>query len=195
MKQLSRKYHDTFFASSYYHIYNRANGRDLLFKSEDNYHFFLKRIQKYILPYCDILSYCLLPNHFHFFIKIDEVEAEDVNTFIEKQFKNLFSSYALAFNKMNQRKGNLFQKGFKRISVANEKYFTFLIYYIHHNPIHHKLVTDLKNWKFSSYKAIISDQETSINKDIVLKWFGGKSQFIDFHNQYRDSIKINRYLF
>ncbi len=195
MKSDYRKYHDPFYPNSFYHIYNRANGKDRLFISEENYYFFLTKIQKYILPYCHIISYCLIPNHFHLFIKIKEIESENVNTFIETKFKNLFSSYALAFNKMYQRKGNLFQKGFKRIIVENETYFTLLIYYIHHNPIRHKLVSDFKSWKFSSYQAILSDRETHISKDIVLEWFGGKNAFIDFHNQYREFKEIEPFLF
>ena len=195
MQPETRKYHDPFYPDSFYHIYNRANGSDRLFISEDNYYYFLKKIQKYILPYCDIISYCLIPNHFHLFVKIKEIETEGINIFIEKQFKALFSSYALAFNKMYHRRGNLFQKGFKRIIVEDEKYFTLLIYYIHHNPIHHNLVTDFKSWKFSSYPAIISGKETHIRKDLVLKWFGDKNAFIDFHNKYRSYREIEPFIF
>ena len=195
MKSTTRKYHDPFYKGSFYHIYNRANGIEQLFISEDNYYFFLTKIQKYLLPYCNIISYCLIPNHFHLFVQIKDTETEDLNAFIETQFKKLFSSYALAFNKLYMRKGNLFQKGFKRIIVEDEKYFTLLIYYIHHNPIHHNLVTDFKDWKFSSYQAIISQKETHVSKDIVLEWFGGKKQFIDFHNQYRNYKEIEPFLF
>ena len=56
--------------NTYYHIYNRANGNDLLFKNEENYRFFLKKVALYIQPIADIYCWCLMPNHFHFLIKI-----------------------------------------------------------------------------------------------------------------------------
>jgi len=52
---------------NYYHIYNHANGDIQLFRNEENYRYFLSRYEKYVHPLVDTLSYCLLPNHFHFF--------------------------------------------------------------------------------------------------------------------------------
>ena len=54
----------------FYHIYNHANGNDKLFREEKNYHFFMQKIEKYIVPCCDIHSYCLIPNHFHFAVRV-----------------------------------------------------------------------------------------------------------------------------
>jgi REP element-mobilizing transposase RayT len=53
-----------------YHIYNHAVGSDNLFRSDDNYNFFLKQFSKYILPFTDVFAYCLMPNHFHFALRI-----------------------------------------------------------------------------------------------------------------------------
>lgn len=46
-----------------YHVYNRSN--ESLFHNRENYLFFLRKIRKHILPFADILAYCLMPNHFH----------------------------------------------------------------------------------------------------------------------------------
>ena len=53
-----------------YHIYNRSN--ELLFYNRDNYLFFLRKIRNHILPYSDILAYCLMPNHFHIILKVNK---------------------------------------------------------------------------------------------------------------------------
>ncbi len=54
----------------YYHIYNRANGFEKLFLSDENYRYFLRQYVKYIEPVAITYAWCLLPNHFHFLIKI-----------------------------------------------------------------------------------------------------------------------------
>ncbi len=53
-----------------YHIYNHANGAENPFREAENYRYFLKQWEKHIQPIADTLVYCLMPNHFHFLIKI-----------------------------------------------------------------------------------------------------------------------------
>ena len=60
-------------AGATYHIYNRSN--EMLFYSRENYIYFLKKIRNNILPFADVLAYCLMPNHFHI---IATVKAEGV---------------------------------------------------------------------------------------------------------------------
>jgi len=50
---------------TYYHIYNRANGSENLFRKSENYRYFLQQWEKYITPVAATLAYCLMPNHFH----------------------------------------------------------------------------------------------------------------------------------
>ena len=53
-----------------YHIYNHANGNENLFRSEENYRYFLKKYAEYIYPIAETFAYCLMPNHFHFMVRI-----------------------------------------------------------------------------------------------------------------------------
>lgn len=57
-----------------YHIYNQGNNRRKIFFNRENYLFFLKKMRTYILPYGDILAWCLMPNHFHFMVYVKEIE-------------------------------------------------------------------------------------------------------------------------
>ena len=59
-----------------YHIYNQGNNRQNIFFERDNYLFFLKKLKKYILPYGDILAWCLMPNHFHLMVLVNEMEVD-----------------------------------------------------------------------------------------------------------------------
>jgi len=56
----------------YYHIYNRGNNSEKLFKELDNFYYFLLLYEKYITPIADTLAYCLMINHFHLVIKIKD---------------------------------------------------------------------------------------------------------------------------
>ena len=54
----------------YYHIYHRGNNREIIFREERNYRYFLKRYAKYIEPVAFTYAYCLLSNHFHLAIRV-----------------------------------------------------------------------------------------------------------------------------
>jgi putative transposase len=176
---------------TFYHIYNRANGNELLFSSRENYMYFLKRYTDFILPIADTFCYCLMPNHFHFLIKIKPektlMELSDFSKYkipeilLSKYFSNFFSSYALSYNKQQGRKGSLFIKKFKRKKISDEKYLHRVIHYIHYNPVEAALCTEPQQWQFSSYKAIISDKQTLIKKKEVIDWFGDLENFIYCH--------------
>ncbi len=56
-----------------YHIYNQGNNRQKTFFNQENYLFFLKKIRKYIIPYADILAWCLMPNHFHLMVLVNKI--------------------------------------------------------------------------------------------------------------------------
>jgi len=44
-----------------YHIFNQGNNRELIFFNREIYFFFLKKIETHILPFADVLAYCLMP--------------------------------------------------------------------------------------------------------------------------------------
>jgi REP element-mobilizing transposase RayT len=224
---LIKKYHDKFYDGEFYHLYNRGNNSEIIFKSERNYQFFLQRWQKYIADLLDVYAYCLLPTHFHFFVRVPEetdripwipklqkfrnpdnsetesipkpsrfgnTAALDINDILEYQFQLFFRSYALAFNKENDRTGSLFQKGFRRILVNNPRYFTAVIHYIHNNPIHHHYVDAYEKWLFSSYNAILSNKPTHIKREEILAWFGSLEEFVSFHRKNIKYDKIENWL-
>jgi putative transposase len=182
--------------NSYYHIYNHANGFDDLFKETENYRYFLQQWDKYISPLAETYAYCLMPNHIHFLIKIkDEEEVLNLGGFenlqglertskiVSKKFSNLFNSYTKAFNKRYQRMGSLFMPNFKRKEIDNEKYLLNLIYYIHRNPVHHQFCKDFRDWKHSSYHALISDSPTFLNKYFITTYFEDIENFKVSHEQ------------
>lgn len=185
-----------------YHLYNRGNNRENLFYKKENYYYFLRQFDKYLSEYLDVYAYCLLPNHFHFLIKIKEedeilqhlvslkdlpsVETEDIPNIISNKFRLLFMSYAKAINKQENRVGSLFQKNFKIKEINSDRYFLSLVFYIHSNPQRHGLIDNYKEWDFSSYHAIISEKNSKLKKENVIEWFGNLQAYKIFHNQQFD---------
>ncbi len=186
-----------------YHIYNKAIGNELLFRNEDDYFFFLRKLEKYILPIACVYSYCLIPNHFHFLVYTkpeDEVKQRLTEKPFKKErnplhqsFSNFFNSYSKPYNKAHNRMGRLFLYPFKRILVEKEDYLLCLINYIHRNPIHHGIVKNFSDWKYSSYNAIISKGSTKIKKTNILQLFSSVNDFVIFHEHNKTKPGIDKY--
>lgn len=64
-------------ANETYHVYNQGNNRERIFHEDADYIEFLKLFRKYVLPNCETLAYCLMPNHFHFLIQATELSAKN----------------------------------------------------------------------------------------------------------------------
>ena len=61
-----------------------------------------------------------------------------------------------------------------------------LIVYIHANPVVAGLCSSFGDWTYSSYRAILSQKATAIQREAVLNWFGGQEDFMAFHREYQD---------
>ncbi len=160
--------------NNYYHIFNRGNNGADIFFEEENYDYFLGLLKKHIIPIADILSYCLLKNHFHLLVRIKDVENEKM---ISQNFSNLFNSYSKSINKRYNRTGSLFQDRFKRVKITDDEYLIQLIVYINLNPVYHQFVNNANDYKYSSYRAIIADKPTLLDRNSVIDLFEDKENF------------------
>ena len=166
----------------YYHIYNRGIDGCDIFLSDNNKSYFLKLVDKYLSSQVTIFAHCLMDNHYHFVIKINENEKDVVQS-----LSNLFNAYAKAFNKQNNRTGSLFEKYFKRIKLHDENYLRNLIIYVHVNPKHH-LNLDFETYKFSSYQSIISNNDSNYNRKEIINLFSDFDNFVFCHKQQSDKL-------
>lgn len=161
-----------------YHIYNRGNNGETLFRSDADYRHFLKLYAHHIQPVADTFVYCLMPNHFHLLIHVRDGE---VTKPASQAFSNLFNAYAKHAGQKHQRTGSIFEHPFHRIPVADEAYFMRLVLYIHGNPQKHGFVADFRDWIYSSYHALTGRRRTQLKRDEVLQRFGAIEAFEDMH--------------
>ncbi|MFA6401002.1 MAG: hypothetical protein WCX31_05160 [Salinivirgaceae bacterium] len=186
---------EPFEAGGYYHVFNRGNNKENIFKENKNYSHFLNLMKKYLLTTCNIYGYCLLPNHFHWLIQIknlDELPADFAHGKIKISlpFANLFNAYTKAINKKYHRTGSLFQEHLHRIKIENEAYFRELVLYIHLNPENHGIVSDFSHYNHSSYKAYISQSNTALARSEVIPYFGDLENMILVHKHRQIRMEI-----
>jgi len=111
-----------------YHIYNQGNNRQKIFFNRENYLFFLKKIGEHILPFADILAWCLMPNHFHLMIYVRESDdlthrtESEALTNTDKTLNDsigvLLRSYTRAINKQRNTTGSVFRKKTKAECIS-----------------------------------------------------------------------------
>jgi putative transposase len=177
-----------------YHIYNRGNNQQCIFFNRDNYIFFLKKVRKYILPNCDLLCWCLMPNHFHFLANANEKSAAVISKAVipvqnlSEGVRLLLSSYTKALQKQSGLKGNLFQQKTKAklVSGSSLNYTATAFHYIHQNPYRAKLVNAMESWEFSSFQDYIGKRNGSLcNKDLAISLLD-----LDMKRFYEDSYRV-----
>ena len=176
-----------------YHIYNQGNNKRRIFFSKRNYLFFKDKIRTHILPYADIIAWCLMPNHFHLMIYVKEefihLEHTEKKRSINDSIGILLRSYARVINKQEKMSGSLFRKETKAICIndldgssqnyfetsygtdinlkASESQYPQVCFdYIHNNPRKAGLVTRNEDWQYSSFMEYKkSDDQSLINKE------------------------------
>lgn len=183
-----------FINNEYYHIYDRGVDKRSIFFDEfdhalfceylylfndENFYHSGDPIDKVVKlnapelyggerdPLVEIISYNLLNNHFHFFIK----QLKDGG--ISKLLHKIKKAYSWKFNKRQKRVGTLFEGRFKAKHIDNEAYFKHIIRYIHLNSLdstkHGWRGGDVKDWddalkvlnqhKWSSHNAYMGKQQ------------------------------------
>ncbi len=151
-----------------YHIYNRGINKQPIFFSHDNYLHFKSLCYKYIAPRCQIIAWCLMPNHFHFLIYADEASLEPItwggNTMpaLSNGFQLLQSSYAKSINYKGNRTGSLFQQKTKSKIIKDHVHAITAFWYLHQNPVKAGLAGNMWDWEYSSYQDYCRMREDSL---------------------------------
>ena len=185
-KNIIRQY----LSDSYYHIYSRGVNKEKTFRSEKDIDVFVSLLKRYLSPeskknvsrrlyknYSDeieLLTYAIMPNHFHLLIYQKENERT-----ISDFMKSLMTSYSMYFNKEHKRVGPVFQSTYKAVLIQDDAYLEHISRYIHLNP---------SNWNFSKHTSIDyyrSDRKANwINPSRVLDQFPSVESYMDFLASY-----------
>ena len=178
------------FTGGYYHIYNRGVDKRTVFESYLDFERFYGSMAVFndihyvdaqtrsfkesvenvrhrvsnIEGFVDILSFCLLPNHYHMFLR------QRVDDGLAKFMQKLQMGYTKYFNLKNERSGSLFQGPYQSVAVTRQAQFEHLPCYIHLNAL--DLVD--KSWR----NGALSSTLCVLQKLSEHKWSS--------HNQYME---------
>ncbi|OPX25946.1 MAG: hypothetical protein B1H06_06735 [Candidatus Cloacimonas sp. 4484_143] len=142
---------------NFYHLYNRGCNKDAIFLHETDYNDLIKRIQSSKhLDYLKILSYCLMPNHYHFLVQ----QTSDIP--VTQWIGYIFNGYVQSFNKRNEHSGTLFEGRVRAKLITDNNYLIKTVIYIHLNPVIAGLVTKPEDWKYSNYPDWIGLTNSSL---------------------------------
>ena len=151
-----------------YHVTARGNARESIFFDDEDRRSFLTILESVVDRFNWLChAYCLMGNHYHLLI-----ETPDGN--LSRGMRQLNGVYTQKVNRRYSRVGHLFQGRFKSILVDKESYLLELARYVVLNPVRAKLVTDPKDWEWSSYRATvgITPIPEFLSTDWILSQFG-----------------------
>lgn len=173
----SRDYKSNY-VGGYFHVYNRGVNKSAIFLDDQDYQNFLYRarvllgktplpkrtakggIRLTVLPkdLVEIITFCLMPNHFHFLLKQNDVDGARM------LMHRLCTSYTKYFNKKYHRVGHVFQDVFKLKDITEDAYLTQLTGYIHLNP------KNAFTWKYSSLQTYLGKTNDSmVDTELFMK--------------------------
>ena len=150
------------FENAFYHVFNRGLNKQKIFLSDNDYYFFLRKLNDLKKKYDhSVYAYCVMPNHFHISIRTRK-------TPISKIMSSLSTSYSMYFNRTYSHFGSIFQNRFKSILIENNSYFLKLSQYIYLNPVKANLVSDPILYKFSSIREALGREPLNyLDHDII----------------------------
>jgi putative transposase len=191
----------SFYENGFYHVYNRGVEKREIFLDEKDYNSFLGILKSYLEPIVkrdktilqgralerirkhtlatelSLISFCLMPNHFHFLIQ------QRTSVAITNLLRRVLTAYSMYFNLRYERVGSLFQGRFKAKEITNDEYLLHLTRYIHRNPVKAKMVKvqNLANFKWSSYPNYLGLVESSwVKPKAILDYFASVDSKKDY---------------
>jgi putative transposase len=140
-----------------YHVFNHGNGRQKIFRTEEDYQFFLELMAKASQIYpVKVFAYCLMPNHFHVVLRPEETGV------LSRWVHWLLTSHVHHHHQIHKTKGHLWRNRFRAFIVQEDLHFLSVIRFVEGNPVRRGLVESADQWPWSSHLENIGRKEKRI---------------------------------
>ena len=118
-----------------------------IFDDDDDRRVFMTTVDRAVWQYgVRVFAWCLMPNHYHLVVDTPRGNLSDA-------MRHVNGVYTQATNRLHQRTGHVFEGRFKSFVVQQESYLRRVARYIVLNPVRAHLVTNVADWRWSSYRA------------------------------------------
>ena len=134
-------------AHATYHVVNRGNDRQLIFRRDADYRGFLGLlVEGQSIAPVQIFGYCLMPNHFHLLVK------PATDTALSAYMQWVTGRYACDLRRQTRTigHGHVFQRRFWSAPVEGRLAFLSVLRYVEANPRRAQLVRAAESWHWSS---------------------------------------------
>jgi len=135
-----------------YHVMNRGRSRQKIYPGVEYYCAFLQCLSEAHQRFgMEILSYCLMGNHYHLLVKTPRGN-------ISRAMRHVNGLYTQRYNRLKHTDGTLFRGRYKAILIDASSYLLEVSRYIHRNPVEtlKPLVSKLEKYRWSSYPAYVN---------------------------------------
>jgi putative transposase len=151
-----------------YHVTSRGDRREDIYLDDADRGEWLAVLDKVCGRFNWVVhAYCQMTNHYHFLV-------ETVDGNLSKGMRQLNGQYTQRFNNRHRMVGHLFQGRYKAILIQKDAFLLELSRYVVLNPLRAGMVDELKDWHWSSYRAMVG-LDTSpewLDNDWLLSQFG-----------------------
>ncbi|MGY0691388.1 REP-associated tyrosine transposase [Virgibacillus sp. FSP13] len=167
---------------AYYHVICRGNRRDALFIDDSDFRIFLHMLDQVNkkTPF-EMVSYCLMTNHFHLQMRSTEQPLSKVMSLINKRYANYYNTkYRLT--------GHVFEKRYYDKMIDSNIGMLEVSRYIHLNPVKAGMVVQAERYRWSSYRYYLhTSSHKPLNMNVILDSFSGNQG--DKQRKYRDFVE------
>ena len=159
-----------------YHALNRANGRMRIFSTDGDYAAF----ENVLAQACErtrmrLLSYCLMPNHWH--LVLWPRNEGDLSLFMG--WLTMTHTQRWHVHHRTVGSGHLYQGRFKSFLVQRDSHFLTLCRYVEANALRGRLVDKAEQWRWCSLWRRICERSEKQNRCILLREINTEKVLID----------------
>ncbi|MDF1588138.1 MAG: transposase [Gammaproteobacteria bacterium] len=176
------------YAGALYHVTSRGDRREDIYLDDDDRLIWLAVFSQVCSRFnWQCHAWCLMDNHYH--IVVETVEGN-----LSQGMRQLNGVFTQKSNRRHDRVGHVFQGRYKAILVQKESYLLELARYVVLNPVRAGMVTDVQDWQWSSYLAMVNKRASPdwLETDWILNHFGDIRQLAiaAYENFVREGIGL-----
>lgn len=155
-----------------HHVIQRGNNRQAIFNSSADYQTLLGLLfdnaKKFNVA---IHAYVLMTNHFHLLATPQTADG------LPQMMQAVGRSYVRYFNDTHKRSGTLWEGRYKSTLIQTERYLLACMVYIDLNPVRAGLVTEARDYPWSSHRHYTGQHIDKLITPHALYWELGNTPF------------------